>query len=293
MFDVSKERIVGIALVALLSVGCGGGEGGGSSAGGGDEGGGDAPAPAASPVDAATAGNLSGTVAFEGAVPEMAVIDMTEEPPCADKHSTPPLVEEVVVGNGDRLANVFIYVSEGLGDLTFPTPTEPVQLDQNGCVYAPHDLGVMAGQDITIKNSDAVLHNINASPATNRGFNFGQPVANMESTRSFPAAEVMIPVRCDVHGWMGAYIGVVDHPYYAVTGESGEFSLETLPPGDYTITAWHERYGVQTEAVTVVTGETADVTFVFSESMAGRPVPMSEPVDMHEQGGHQVAAGGQ
>jgi hypothetical protein len=293
MFDVSKERIVGIALVALLSAGCGGGEGGGGSAGGGDEGGGDAPAPAATPVDAATAGNLMGTVAFEGAIPEMAAIDMSEEATCADKHSSPPMSEEVVVGNGDRLANVFVYVSEGLGDLTFPTPAEPVQMDQNGCVYIPHVLGVMANQDINIKNSDAVLHNINASPETNRGFNFGQPVVNMESTRSFPLAEVMIPVRCDVHGWMSSYIGVMDHPYYAVSGESGEFSLETLPPGDYTITAWHERYGVQTEVVTVATGETADVTFIFSESMAGRPVPMGEPVDMHDHGSQQVAAGGQ
>ena len=163
-------------------------------------------------------------------------------------------------------------------------------MDQDGCVYRPHILGVMSGQDITIRNSDGLLHNINASPEVNRGFNFGQPV-NMESNRSFPAAEVMIPVRCDVHGWMTSFIGVVDHPFYSVTSDSGEFSLDTLPPGDYTITAWHERYGVQEAAVTVVTGETADVTFVFSESMAGGHVPMGEPVDLHDHATTSVAEG--
>lgn len=275
----SGERFVSIGLAALLAVGCGGGDSGG--AGGGDAGGGQAAAPAASPVDAATAGSLTGTIAFEGAVPEMATIDMSEEMTCADKHSDPVMSPEVVVGEGAGLANVFVYVSAGLESLSFPTPSDPVVMDQNGCEYHPHVLGVMANQDILIRNSDAVLHNINASPETNRGFNFGQPVEGMESTRSFPLAEVMVPVRCDVHGWMSAYLGVVDHPYHTVSGTAGEFSLETLPPGDYTITAWHERYGEQTEQVTITTGGTADVTFTFSESMAGRPVPMGEPVDLH------------
>ena len=286
-----KERFLTVALVALLAAGCGGGDGGGSA--GGDAGGGDAPAaPAASPVDAATAGNISGTIAFEGAAPEMATIDMSEEAACADKHSGAVMVEEVVVGDG--LANVFVYVSAGPHEgLAFPTPGDAVVVDQVGCVYTPHVIGVQAGQDILIRNSDPVLHNINASPETNRGFNFGQPVEGMESTRSFPLAEVMVPVRCDVHGWMSAYIGVVDHPYYSVSGANGQFSLETLPPGDYTVTAWHERYGVQTEQVTVATGETADVTFTFGESMAGRPVPLGEPVDFHDHGSTQQAPAGQ
>jgi len=139
----------------------------------------------------------------------------------------------------------------------------------------------MTGQDITIRNSDGLLHNINASPDINRGFNSSQPV-NMETTRSFGAAEVMVPLRCDVHGWMNAYVGVLDHPYHSVSNSSGAFSLSTLPPGDYVIEAWHERYGTQTQNVTVTTGETAEVTFTFSPSMARNAVvPLGAPIDVH------------
>lgn len=287
MYDLSRERFIGIALAVALAAGCGGGESGGGGAAG-EGGGGEAAAPAASPVDASTAGNVAGTMVFEGAAPEMAPIDMSEEPACAEKHSTPPLHQEVVVGDG-TLANVFVYVSAGLESLTFPTPAASVLIDQNGCEYHPHVLGVMAGEELTIRNSDPVLHNINASPEVNRGFNFGQPVEGMESKRSFAMPEVMIPVRCDVHGWMSAYIGVVDNPYYDVSAVDGTFSLETLPPGTYTLSAWHERYGVQTQEVTVATGETANVTFTFSESMAGRPVPLGEPIDLHDHHGVATA----
>ena len=161
-----------------------------------------------------------------------------------------------------------------------PTPGA-VLLDQNGCVYLPHVVGVMAGQDITIKNSDGLLHNINASPTEQRGFNTSQPVA-METTRSFGTVEVMVPLRCDVHGWMNAYVGVVDHPYHSVSNGSGAFDLSTLPPGDYVIEAWHERYGTQTQNVTVTTGETAEVTFTFRASMAQNAVvPLGTPIDFH------------
>lgn len=291
MYYLSKQRVLGIAVAAIVAWGCGGGDGGGE-AGGEGAGGGEAAAPAASPVDASTAGDVAGFIAFEGAAPEMQAIDMSEEPACAEKHASPPMTQEVVTSDG-RLANVFVYVSAGLESLSFPTPSDPAMLDQSGCVYTPHVLGVMTAQDITIRNSDPVLHNINASPETNRGFNFGQPVEGMESTRSFPVEEVMIPVRCDVHGWMGAYIGVLAHPYHAVSAADGSFSLETLPPGSYTVTAWHERYGVQTADVTVATGETAEVTFTFSESMAGRPVPLGEPIDLHDHGGDHAAPVGQ
>ncbi len=250
--------IVAPALMLLVMAGCGGGDGG--SGGGGDEGG----MAMESPVDAATAGNIAGSVVFEGSAPSMAVIDMSEESVCAAKHSSQPMIEEVVVNGNGTLANVFVYVKEGLESLQFPTPGAVV-LDQNGCVYLPHVLGVMVGQDITIRNSDGLLHNINASPDINRGFNSSQPV-NMETTRSFGSAEVMVPLRCDVHGWMNAYIGVLDHPYHSVSNSSGAFNLSTLPPGDYVIEAWHESYGTQTQNVTVTTGETAEVTFTFSAS---------------------------
>ena len=262
------------ALVALLAVGCGGGDGGGG--GGAPEGGG---AVMENPVDAATAGNIAGTIAFEGEAPAMDVIDMNAETVCADKHATPPMAEDVVVSDG-ALANVFVYVKEGLEGLEFPVPG-PALLDQDGCMYLPHVLGVVADQDITIRNSDGLLHNINASPSEQRGFNTSQPV-NMESTRSFGTTEVMVPIRCDVHGWMTAYIGVLSHPYHSVSGSDGSFDLSTLPPGDYVIEAWHERYGTQTQNVTVATGETAEVMFTFSASMAGAVVPLGEPVDLHD-----------
>lgn len=216
-----------------------------------------------SPVDAATAGNIAGSIVFEGTAPTMAVIDMSEEDVCAAKHSSPAMVQEVVVNDNGTLANVFVYVKEGLENLEFPTPSTAVVLDQNGCVYGPHILGVMAGQDITFRNSDGLLHNISASPTVNRGFNIGQPVS-MDTQRSFSSAEVMVPLQCSAHSWMNAYVGVLDHPYHSVSSASGAFSLSTLPPGDYVIEAWHETYGTQTQNVTVATGETAEVTFTFS-----------------------------
>ena len=266
--------VVAPTLMLLVMAGCGGGDGGGAA--GGDGGG----AAVENPVDAATAGNIAGSIVFEGDAPSMDVIDMSTESVCADKHASSPMIEEVVVNSNGTLANAFVYVKEGLESLQFPTPGA-VLLDQNGCFYVPHVLGVMAGQDITIKNSDGLLHNINASPSEQRGFNTSQPVA-METTRSFGTAEVMVPLRCDVHGWMNAYVGVLDHPYHSVSNGSGAFNLSTLPPGEYVIEAWHERYGTQTQNVTVTTGQTAEVTFTFSASMAQNAVvPLGTPIDLH------------
>ena len=250
------RRLVVPTLMLLVMAGCGSGDGGGGDAGGG--------AAMENPVDAATAGNIAGSIVFEGDAPSMAVIDMSDESVCEAKHASTPMIQEVVVNSNGTLANVFVYVKEGLESLQFPTPGA-VLLDQNGCVYLPHVLGVMVGQDITIRNSDGLLHNINASPDLQRGFNSSQPVS-METTRSFGTAEVMVPLRCDVHGWMNAYIGVLDHPYHSVSNGSGAFNLSTLPPGEYVIEAWHERYGTQTQNVTVTTGETAEITFTFSAS---------------------------
>jgi len=250
--------VVAPTLVLLVMAGCGGGDGGGGSGGAGGG------AAVENPVDAATAGNIAGSIVFEGDAPSMDAIDMSSESVCADKHASTPMVPEVVVNSNGTLANVFVYVKEGLESLQFPTPGA-VLLDQNGCVYVPHVLGVMAGQDITIRNSDGVLHNINASPTEQRGFNTSQ-TRIMESTRSFGTYEVMVPLRCDAHSWMNAWIGVLDHPFHSVSSGSGAFSLSTLPPGNYVIEAWHESYGTQTQTVTVTTGETADVTFTFTAS---------------------------
>ena len=238
-----------------------------------------------SPVDPATAGQVSATVTFSGPAPTLEELDMASEEVCAAKHETTPTEQFFVQGPDGGLANVFVHVTQGLGDLEFPTPSTAVVLDQNGCIYEPHVLGIQVGQDLTIRNSDGILHNINASPSENRPFNVSQPV-NMDTQRSFSVPEVMIPVRCDVHGWMNAYIGVLDHPYYAVTGQDGSVSLEGLPPGDYVVEAWHERYGVQTANVTVATGETADISFEFTEEMAGSFIPLGDPVDLHHPAGH-------
>ena len=268
------RAVVASTLVVLVIAGCGGGDGGGASGGAGGG------AAVENPVDAATAGNIAGSIVFEGDAPSMDAIDMASESVCADKHASSPMIQEVVVNSNGTLANVFVYVKEGLESLQFPTPGAAL-LDQNGCVYLPHVLGVMVGQDITIKNSDGLLHNINASPTEQRGFNTSQPVS-METTRSFGTAEVMVPLRCDVHGWMNAYVGVLAHPYHSVSNGSGAFDLSTLPPGEYVIEAWHERYGTQTQTVTVTTGATAEVTFTFSPSMARNAVvPLGAPIDPH------------
>ena len=157
-------------------------------------------------------------------------------------------------------------------------------LDQNGCEYRPHVLGVMVGQDLTIRNSDAVLHNVNTQPTENRGFNRSQPREGMEANVSFRTAEVMIPVKCDVHGWMNAYIGVTDNPYHATTSADGSFTISGLPAGDYVIEAWHATLGASTMSVTVGDAETGTADFSFSEDMAAA-VPMGEAVDpMHPEG---------
>ena len=147
--------------------------------------------------------------------------------------------------------------------MKFPPPTESVLLDQAGCAYQPHVFGIQVRQPLRIKNSDeVVLHNIHALSKKRNDFNFGMPKV-MESTKKFKSAEVMVRIKCDVHGWMGAYAGVLDHPYYSVTGEDGTFKLAPLPPGDYVIEIWHEEYGTQTQNVTVTQKETKEITFTY------------------------------
>lgn len=270
-------RILMVPAVALIFA-CGGDTGG--DAGGAEAGAGTQAADAIS-VDPATAGTVSGTIAFDGQAPAGEAIDMAEEPTCAEKHASPPVQTPAVVGPAGGLANVFVHVSQGLPEGTWATPSEAVELDQDGCIYHPHVLGIRTGQTLAIRNSDGLLHNINARPENQRGFNISQPT-NMTTERSFARAEIMIPVQCDVHGWMEAYIGVVDHPYFAVTGQDGSFTIANLPPGDYTVEAWHEEYGVQSVSVTVAASGDATADFTYSASMAGADVPLGEPIDLHD-----------
>ena len=221
-----------------------------------------ATAPIASPVDADDAGNVAGRVTFEGTPPKPAVVRMDSDPNCAQQG--PAVTDEtLVVGSGGALQNVFVYVKDGLGDLRFPVPSTPMLIDQKGCRYLPHVLGVQVGQSLEILNSDATLHNVHAIPAANQEFNMGQPLQGIKATRQFSTREVMVPFKCDVHSWMRAYIGVLDHPYFAVTAADGSFNLKGLPQGTYTIEAWHETLGTQTQTVTLGERETKNIALSF------------------------------
>jgi hypothetical protein len=253
MLRISKALGCAVLLAALAA--CGGGDANKSAQPSSP-----AAAPDAKKVDSATAATVKGKVVFEGTPPQNPVIKMSSDPACG---SAEIRGESYVVDNG-ALENVFVYVKDGLGNkYIFDTPTEPVKLDQKGCHYSPHVLGIRATQPLEIINSDNTMHNVHGMPETNREFNFGQVVAGMKNTVTFTTPEVMIPFKCDVHAWMHAYIGVVNHPYFAVTGSGGTFELKTLPPGTYTIEAWHEKLGRQTQSVTLGEKDSKDVVFTF------------------------------
>lgn len=241
----------------LLLAGCGGG--GGESAPQAQK----APEQKAAGTDiSAFTSAIKGTIQFKGTAPDRKRIRQDQE--CGALHGDQPVLsEDVVVNNNGTLKYVFVYVKEGLGDRKFDPPAEPVVFDQHGCMYTPHVVGIQTDQTLKILNSDPLLHNIHALPETNRPFNFGMPKQGDERDQSFKKPEVMVKVKCDVHPWMLAYIGVVAHPYYSVSGDDGAFNLNHLPPGNYVIEAWHEKYGTQTQTVTVADGETKTVDFSF------------------------------
>jgi plastocyanin len=217
---------------------------------------------AAAPSAQATAGAVSGRIKLEGTAPPARVIRMGADPIC-QREGKGATSDVLVVGQGNSLQNVFVYVKDGLGTRTFPAPKTPVVLDQKGCRYQPHVFGVQVGQPVHILNSDPTLHNVHAVPKVNTEFNFGQPTAGMKSVKTFDKPEVMVPFRCDVHGWMNAYAGVVAHPFFAVSKADGSFEIKGLPAGTYTIEAWHERLGVQTAKVTVDAKGTGAANFAF------------------------------
>jgi plastocyanin len=212
-------------------------------------------------VDLATAGSISGVVTFTGTAPKLKPLDMTQDPGCP---STPQPSEAVVL-NGNKLANVFVYVKEGLPQGTFAVPTEPVVLDQKGCRYNPHVLGIMVGQPLTITNTDSADHNIHDMPTSNQPFNESQKPTDKPITKTFSKPEVMIPVQCNQHPWMRAYIGVLNNPYFSVSGANGSFEIKNLPPGEYTLTAVHEKFGEQTIQVKVGPKEAAKAAFSFKQ----------------------------
>jgi plastocyanin len=216
-------------------------------------------------VDPATAGKITGKVMFTGAKPPVRNIDMSgEEIECRRLHGSAVPAEDVVINADGSLANVFVWVSAGLEGKKFEPPAQPAEFDQRGCMFRPHVLGIRAGQPFLVSNSDPVTHNVHPMPQANREWNQGQPPGAGKVERVFTQPEIGIPVKCNVHSWMKAYICVVEHPYFAVTGGQGDFTLASLPPGAYTVSAFHEKFGILEQKVTLASSATGEAAFAFS-----------------------------
>lgn len=240
----------------------------------------DCPPPAGQTPYAATGneGTISGTISFTGNY-QPAPLDLASDAACARKNSR-AVSEEVVTQNG-KLQNVFLFIKDGqtadgkqINNLAFPVPATEVKVDQNGCVYVPHVVGVQAGQKVAFTNSDATVHNVNAQPNTNPQFNQTQAAGQAPIVKSFCQPEQAIKVKCNQHGWMTGWVNVMRHPFFAVSDAAGAFTIKGLPAGQYTLVAWHEKLGEKTLAVTVSAkgAATADFTFAATStaSVAGR-----------------------
>ncbi|MBZ5623030.1 MAG: carboxypeptidase regulatory-like domain-containing protein [Acidobacteriia bacterium] len=259
-----KKIWIGVGVVcAMTLVSCGGGadkteerkvaDAGAPAAGG-----------AAATPDEANGGTITGKVVFEGTKPTAKTIDMSAVPFCMRAHASgPQKTEDVIVNDNGTLKYAFVWIKSGLPDTNWQLPATPVMLDQNGCMYRPHMIGVRAGQNIDIKTSDATNHNIHPQPTVNQDWNESQAPGSEDKMKTFPRQEVMIPVKCNIHPWMRAYIGVVSHPFFAVTGDDGTFTLKGLPPGTYTVEVWHEKYGTQDQTVTVGAKESKTQDFTI------------------------------
>jgi plastocyanin len=217
------------------------------------------------PGAALAASSVTGTVTFDGKAPTLRPLAMEGDPACAKKHSGPVPSEALVLGSGNTMGNIIVWVSKGLpAGKTYPAPTTAVVLDQNGCQYKPHAMGIMIGQPYKILNSDGILHNIHTLPKVNPSFNQAFPATRKEATTKFDKPEAIFGIKCDVHPWMSAFIGVFTHPFYSVTGTDGKFTISGLDPGTYELTAWHEKLGTQTASVTVAANETKTQAFKFA-----------------------------
>lgn len=202
-------------------------------------------------VDSASAGSVTGKIKFAGKAPARKVIDMSGDPACVEAHKGKAYDESLVVGANGSLANAFVYIKSGLEGKKFAVPAQPVVIDQNGCWFRPRILGIQAGQAFQVINSDPVTHNIHPMAMTNREWNHSQGAGDPPMNRKFTQAEVMIPVKCNIHSWMHAYIGVLEHPYFAVSADDGSFTISNLPAGTYTLAVWQEKLGTQEQQVTV------------------------------------------
>jgi len=217
------------------------------------------------PGVAVAASSVTGTITFTGKAPTLRPLAMEADPACAKKHSAPVPNDVLVLGDGSTMGNIMVWVSKGVpAGKTWPAPKTPVVLDQKGCQYAPHVMGIMVGQPYKILNSDAILHNVHTLPKVNRSFNKPMPPTLTEVTTTFDKAEPVFHTKCDVHPWMSAYIGVFTHPFFSVTSKDGKYTISGLDPGTYEITAWHEKLGTQTASVTVAASGTKTQDFKFA-----------------------------
>lgn len=209
------------------------------------------------------AGDIVGTVNYTGKVPTLKPVAMDADPACAKKHSAPVKNEALVLGAGNTMGNVMVRV-KGAVPGNFPVPAQPVVIDQKGCQYTPHVLGIRTGQTLKLKNSDGLLHNVHALPKVNTPFNMAMPANRTEADSKFGKEEGMFQVKCDVHPWMSAYVGVFSNPFFSVTKADGKFKISGLPPGTYDLEAWHEKLGMQTAKVTVTAAKPASANFSFA-----------------------------
>ena len=225
------------------------------------------PSAATTAADPATVGTVTGKIVVEGTISPPQVIRLDGDPKCLSlAQGQERRAEQVLVGEGNALQNVFIHVKEGLPPRLYPVPADPVVLDQQQCRYVPRVIGMQVGQQLTIRNSDPLLHNVHAEATINAPFDVGTPIQGVEVKRTFATREVMVPFKCNVHAWMQAYVGVVEHPFFDVSDQMGRFSIVQLPPGTYTLEIWHEQFGTQTQQVTVAAKATTDVTFSYKVS---------------------------
>ena len=225
-------------------------------------------------------GTVSGTISFTGTAPAPKKIDTSADPVCGQKNPTLS-TEDSVVKDG-KLANVFVYVKDGaaadgtkIGDYNWPTPSTAVTLDQNGCHYRPHVLGIQTNQKLSVTNSDPTQHNIHPTPKNNPEWNQTQPNGAPPIEKTFARSEVLVPVKCNQHPWMKAYIGVLKTPFFAVSAEEGTFTIKGLPAGTYTVAAWHEGGAAGTEKtmqVKVDANGTAKADFAFGEGAAAASI---------------------
>jgi len=221
------------------------------------------PAPIAFQPDAATAGTITGRVEFAGKKPPRKTVAMESDPQCAKLHSSAVADEVLAVNSNGTLANVFVYIKQGLEDKKFASPADPVVIDQKGCWFGPRVLGVQVGQTLKVTNSDPVTHNIHPLAQVNREWNQSQEPGAEALTRKFSQPEVMIRVKCNIHGWMHAWVGVVAHPYFAVTSADGTFQLRNVPPGNYTIETWQEELGKQEQQITLAPSGKSELIFKY------------------------------